>query len=372
MVAALQHTAGYLRRELSHRLKLYTVPELHFFVRRFDRIGPAPVAADRRRRGRRPQAFVLRSDDASHGACASSAAESTACSCSTSHPDSRRTPRCSGRSGSTARRRPAIPERSTRSRPGSFRSASARRPSSRRRCSMRTRPTSRRSASASRRPRATPRARCSRRVRSRCRGEDIEASFHGSSAGSRRCRRATPRSSTKAASTTNTRATASRSCASARSVEIRELSAPLVARAGRRVSRPLQQGHLHPRARRGHRRRARLRRAPGRAAPDRDGRLRPRRRSVARGSGGALRGGARRCPAAGRGSGRRAATAGPRGRRCGPFRPGPVAVASRPCRRPVPHLRRAGLRGSRERFGRGPEPAPFDERAARRATHRGG
>jgi len=31
VVEALQHTAGYLRTELSHRLKLYTVPELRFF-----------------------------------------------------------------------------------------------------------------------------------------------------------------------------------------------------------------------------------------------------------------------------------------------------------------------------------------------------
>ena len=31
VVAALQHTAGYLRSELSHRLKLYSVPELRFF-----------------------------------------------------------------------------------------------------------------------------------------------------------------------------------------------------------------------------------------------------------------------------------------------------------------------------------------------------
>jgi len=30
VVAALQHTAGYLRTELSHRLKLYSVPELRF------------------------------------------------------------------------------------------------------------------------------------------------------------------------------------------------------------------------------------------------------------------------------------------------------------------------------------------------------
>jgi ribosome-binding factor A len=31
VVAALQHTAGYLRSELSHRLKLYSVPELRFY-----------------------------------------------------------------------------------------------------------------------------------------------------------------------------------------------------------------------------------------------------------------------------------------------------------------------------------------------------
>ena|SRR5947209_8483097 len=29
-VTALQHTAGYLRRELSRRLQLYSVPQLHF------------------------------------------------------------------------------------------------------------------------------------------------------------------------------------------------------------------------------------------------------------------------------------------------------------------------------------------------------
>ena len=29
-VEALQHTAGYLRTELSHRLQLYSVPQLHF------------------------------------------------------------------------------------------------------------------------------------------------------------------------------------------------------------------------------------------------------------------------------------------------------------------------------------------------------
>src|SRR5450432_2063338 len=29
-VAALQHSAGYLRTELAHRFTLYTVPQLHF------------------------------------------------------------------------------------------------------------------------------------------------------------------------------------------------------------------------------------------------------------------------------------------------------------------------------------------------------
>src|ERR1700682_6567146 len=31
VVGALQHTAGFLRSELSHRLDLFTVPPLHFF-----------------------------------------------------------------------------------------------------------------------------------------------------------------------------------------------------------------------------------------------------------------------------------------------------------------------------------------------------
>ena len=30
VVGALQHSAGYLRTELSHRLNLYSVPQLHF------------------------------------------------------------------------------------------------------------------------------------------------------------------------------------------------------------------------------------------------------------------------------------------------------------------------------------------------------
>ena len=86
-------------------------------------------------------------------------AGSTACCCWTSRSGCRRTPRCSARNGSIARKRRGTPARSTRSPRDCFRSASAKQPSSRRPCSMRTRPTSRRVRFGVRRRRATPRAR---------------------------------------------------------------------------------------------------------------------------------------------------------------------------------------------------------------------
>ena len=54
-VHALQHTAGFLRTELSHRLKLYSVPQLHFAYddsietgMRISQLIDAAVAADRK------------------------------------------------------------------------------------------------------------------------------------------------------------------------------------------------------------------------------------------------------------------------------------------------------------------------------------
>ena len=54
-VRALQHTAGFLRTELSHRLKLYSVPQLHFAYddsietgMRISQLIDAAVAADRK------------------------------------------------------------------------------------------------------------------------------------------------------------------------------------------------------------------------------------------------------------------------------------------------------------------------------------
>jgi ribosome-binding factor A len=54
-VHALQHTAGFLRSELSHRLKLYSVPQLHFAYddsiesgMRISQLIDAAVAADRK------------------------------------------------------------------------------------------------------------------------------------------------------------------------------------------------------------------------------------------------------------------------------------------------------------------------------------
>ena len=55
VVHALQHTAGFLRSELSHRLKLYSVPQLHFAYddsiesgMRISQLIDAAVAADRK------------------------------------------------------------------------------------------------------------------------------------------------------------------------------------------------------------------------------------------------------------------------------------------------------------------------------------
>lgn len=52
---ALQHTAGFLRTELSHRMQLYTVPQLHFAYddsietgMRLSQLIDAAVAADRK------------------------------------------------------------------------------------------------------------------------------------------------------------------------------------------------------------------------------------------------------------------------------------------------------------------------------------
>ena len=103
------------------------------------------------------------------------------------------------------------------------------------------------------------------------------------------------------AATTTTRARASRSRAPPREVEIHALDAARLERAGRRSRRRVQQGHLHPRARRGHRRGAGLRRAPRGAAADGDRRLRHRRRGHARALGGdGATPSARRAAAAGR------------------------------------------------------------------------
>ena len=93
---ALQHTAGFLRTELSHRLDLYSVPQLHFVYDDSIEAGHAAVAADRRGGRRGPQAAVLMPRRRSPGARGGG---STACCCSTSRRACRRTRRCSARSG---------------------------------------------------------------------------------------------------------------------------------------------------------------------------------------------------------------------------------------------------------------------------------
>ena len=161
----------------------------------------------------------------------------------------------------TRARRPGTPARSTRSRPACCRSASARRPSSRSRCSTRPRRTSRPCASASRRPPATPRARSSR----------TRAGRRSTAPSSkRRCARfvgtivqVPPRhSALKRRRPRLLRVRARRRRDPARAAR-RSRSPRSSWSTGRRrdavAATSLLQGHLRARARRGHRRRAWLR-----------------------------------------------------------------------------------------------------------------
>ena len=137
---------------------------------------------------------------------------STACCCWTSPRVCRRTPRCSARSARTTPKRPGTPERSIRSPRACCRCASARQPSSRNSCSTRPSATRPRSASASRRRPATPKARSWRCIRSRWRARDVEAilpRLHRAPGADPA--RAIPRSSSRGAVITNTRAPASTS-----------------------------------------------------------------------------------------------------------------------------------------------------------------
>ena len=180
-----------------------------------------------------------------------------ACCCSTSPRAFRRTRRCSARSGSTARRRRATPERSIRSPRAFFRFASARRPSSRRCCSTRRRSTSRPCISARRRPPATPRARSCGLPTWRSRRRSSNRRWRVSSDRPFRCRRRSRRSSSGAARTTSTRAPEPRSPGRPRDRDHGHRARRLVA-AFRRAADRLQQGHVHSGPRGGHCRRARL------------------------------------------------------------------------------------------------------------------
>ena len=125
-------------RRLSHRLQLYSVPQLHFAYDDSIESGMRAVAADRRCGRRRPQAAVLTATIRDAPAPARRAGGSTACCCSTSRWACRPTRRCSGPSA-LLRRGEGGPHRHARSAGvgAAARCASATRPSSPSRCSTR-------------------------------------------------------------------------------------------------------------------------------------------------------------------------------------------------------------------------------------------
>ena len=114
-VQALQHTAGFLRTALSHRLQLYSVPQLHFAYddsiesgMRLSQLIDDAVAADRK-----PAALMAYGPRSPVPARAPAGRRRAAAR--QARPAFRRTRRCSARSACYARKRPVTPERSIRS-----------------------------------------------------------------------------------------------------------------------------------------------------------------------------------------------------------------------------------------------------------------
>ena len=177
---------------------------------------------------------------------------STASCCSTSREACRRTQRCSTRSACSTRPRRAIPGRSIRWRADCCRSASARRPSSRNCCSS----ADKTYAVTIRLGATTTTGDAEGEVTLRTAGAMFRAPSSKpccrvSSATSRSVRRGMRRSSTRVATTTNTRAKASRfraprATSSSTSSTLATMGAP-----ADRLCGPLRQGDVHPGARRG-------------------------------------------------------------------------------------------------------------------------
>ncbi len=276
-LAALARTSGFLRSALSHRLDLYSVPQLHFVVRRFDRVGHADLAADRRRDSSRQEAGIGISDGATRRAPGARAGASTACCCWTSRRACPPTRRCSAPSARSTPKRPATPGRSTRSRRDCSRCASARRPSSRNSCSTPPNAIRPRCASASRRRPAMQKGEVLEMRPVALARSDVEAvlpDFTG------RLAQVPPAFSALKFEGRSHYEYARAGIDVPRPPRDDRDPRPLAARvecAGRRARRHVQQGHLYPRPGRGHRPRAGLRRASRGIAADRDRRVRYRR-----------------------------------------------------------------------------------------------
>ena len=248
-VKALARTAGFLRSALSHRLDLYSVPQLHFAYddsieagMRLSQLIDDAVAADKK----------LSGAETPHASASPRVDGVLLLDKPIGHVVERA--RCSARSASTARKRPGTPARSIRSRRDCCRCASARPPSSRSACSMRPRATPRPCASAHHDHRRRRRRGAARRVRSTSRAT---RSKRRSRVSSDRSSQVPPMYSAlkfEGRRSTTTRAPASEIPRAPRAIEMHALRLVELGAARRRRRRRLQQGDVRARARRGHRR----------------------------------------------------------------------------------------------------------------------
>ena len=219
----------------SHRLKLYSVPQLHFAYDDSIESRAAHVEADRRRGCRRPQALAPEMAPADRRAWRARRSLDGVLLLDKPSGLSLQRSAAARQAALPRREGAAIPERSIRWRAGCCRSASARRPNSRTCCSKATRryaatvrlgvTTTTGDAEGDRR--RAPGRRVARRHRSRA------AALRRLR--SRRCRRAMRRSSTAGATTTSTRAKASTFLASPARSSFTSLRCDWMAAAGRRA-----------------------------------------------------------------------------------------------------------------------------------------
>ena len=264
---AVAHRGLPAQRSCRIASNLYSVPQLHFVYDDSIERGMRAVAADRRR-GRGRQETLARS---SHGRARIRAAASTASCSSTSRPASRRTRRCrrakrlyrAQKAGHTGTLDPLasglLPLCFGEATKFAQRLLDAPKAYTAHGPLRRRRPTTGDAEGEVRDTRAV-------RVDARSARRPSLRSFVGEHD---QCRPCTRRSSSRAARTTSMRAPAARSRATPRASRFTRSTSSIGSPPDAVVAVALQQGHVRPRAGRGHRRGAGLRRAPRGAAPDR-------------------------------------------------------------------------------------------------------